>query len=824
MHTMPTPLNIPSCLEEEVKQLRWVLWNWVKAADGRLTKPPYRVDNPTVYAKPNDPTTWACGMAALKAYALGVADGIGYALMNSGIGAVDLDDCRDPKTGELAPWAQQLLEKCGTYAEVTPSGCGLRIIGKVNGGTLHRKFAAPDGGSVEVYRNNCARYICITGHSLTPAVERLGNIDALLDGIVAEFGKKPQAKMVFDVGGGQQRELPSLDEIIKRGCFELWGNDRSKAEWYVVNQLIRQSKSDDEIVAIFTDVNNTISAHCLSKPENPRQYILRTIGRARQQQAAKAKPAADGSPDDVGIEISRLAELNEVEYERERKTAAERLGVRAQILDRLVAAERTRLEGESEGGGKKGQGQAIKLIEPEPWDDAVNGAELLNAIAKTISDYVIFGNEHAARAIATWIAFTYTVDSFMFAPRLCITSPILRCGKTTLLDVISCMAQRSLLTSNVSPAALFRVIEKYQPCILIDEGDTFLDLSEELRGVLNGGHRKGQGVLRIVGDDLEPKLFKTFSACAIALIGLPPATVTDRSIMVELHRKRPGDKTTPFRLDRIEPLKTLARQAARWVRDNAIEIGATEAELPPEIYNRAADNWRIMKKIAIVAGDPWPGYIDSAARAAATIGEDQELLVALLAHIRDIEFVYVIAGEDNNKPEYEAEGEIPSAILVQKLIELQGGPWAEMPDKRGREGKPLSQNKLARMLKPLAISPEQIGPKRVSGYRRAHFAEAFERYLADQGGSQPLNPSKRDEQGTSCISQPLMTETEREVGKCEKPNNDGQKRTREVANGGNGALAQEVKATGGTEVERELPETLDAAQEQYRRAKQEAAP
>jgi N6-adenosine-specific RNA methylase IME4 len=516
---------------------------------------------------------------------------------------------------------------------------------------------------------------------------------------------------------------------------------------------------------------------------------MRTIAKAR---AEAGGASVDGSPDDDGIEIARLAELGEVEYERERKTAAERLGVRAQILDRLVAAERTRLEAlGGGGGGKKGQGQAIKLIEPEPWDDPVDGAELLDEIAKTLGDYVIFGNEHAARAIATWVVFTYTVDTFMFAPRLCITSPVLRCGKTTLLDVIFCMVRRPLLTSNVSPAALFRTIEMYQPCVLIDEGDTFLELSEELRGILNSGHRKGQGVLRIVGDDLEPRLFKTFSACALALIGLPPATVTDRSIMIELHRKRPSDKTTPFRLDRIEPLETLARQAARWVQDHAIEIGATEAELPPEIYNRAADNWRIMKKIAIVAGGNWPGYIDSAARAAAMIGGDQDLLVQLLADIRDIEFVYVI--EDGvNKPEYEAEGEIPSAVLVQKLIELQGRPWAAVPDKHGKEGKPLSQNKLARMLKPLAIAPEQIGPKRVSGYRRFLFNDAFTRYLSDEGGSQPLNPSECDEMGTSCISQPLMTETEREVGKCEKSNNDGQERGREVANGGNGALAQEA--------------------------------
>src|SRR6516164_4603875 len=110
--------------------------------------------------------------------------------MRGKIGAADLDDCRDPGTGVLAPWAQQLLEKCGSYAEVTPSGTGIRIIGIANGDTLHRKLPAPDGGSVEVYRNNCARYICVTGNALTPTVQRLGNIDALLDQIVVDFDKK----------------------------------------------------------------------------------------------------------------------------------------------------------------------------------------------------------------------------------------------------------------------------------------------------------------------------------------------------------------------------------------------------------------------------------------------------------------------------------------------------------------------------------------------------------------------------------------------------------------------------------------------------------
>ncbi len=59
---------------------------------------------------------------------------------------------------------------------------------------------------------------------------------------------------------------------------------------------------------------------------------------------------------DTDIEVSRLAKLNPVEYERERRAVAKRLKVRAPALDRLVAAERE----EFYDGGK----QVVRLAYP----------------------------------------------------------------------------------------------------------------------------------------------------------------------------------------------------------------------------------------------------------------------------------------------------------------------------------------------------------------------------------------------------------------------------------------------------------------------------
>jgi Protein of unknown function (DUF3631) len=69
--------------------------------------------------------------------------------------------------------------------------------------------------------------------------------------------------------------------------------------------------------------------------------------------------------------------------------------------------------------------------------------------------------------------------------------------------------------------------------------------------------------------------------------------------------------------------------------------------------------------------------------------------------------------------------------LVKALAEIEGRPWCEY----GKTGKPISQNALDRLLKRTSVAPQQIGPEgaRVRGYVRAHFEDAFARYLATEG-------------------------------------------------------------------------------------------
>jgi hypothetical protein len=165
-----------------------------------------------------------------------------------------------------------------------------------------------------------------------------------------------------------------------------------------------------------------------------------------------------------------------------------------------VAAERPK------GDDESGQGRKLELPDPDPWPESVSGLELIAGLETGISRYVGLPKD-GAFTVVLWVLHTYCFDAFTCTPRLAITSPEKGCGKTTLLDVLCELVPRRLQTGSISPAALFRTIELAKPIILIDEADTFLGDNEELRGILNQGHRKGGQVLRTVGDDHEPRAF-----------------------------------------------------------------------------------------------------------------------------------------------------------------------------------------------------------------------------------------------------------------------------------------------------------------------------
>ncbi len=367
-----------------------------------------------------------------------------------------------------------------------------------------------------------------------------------------------------------------------------------------------------------------------------------------------------------------------------------------------------------------GQGTAVEFETYDPWPHEVDGANLLDDLKRMVRRYVVASAESCV-AIALWVVHTYAIALTQVSPILSITSPQKRCGKTTLMSVLRHLVLRALPASSISPAALFRAIEAWSPTLLVDEADTFINGNDALRGVINAGHTRDTAfVIRTVGDDHEPRQFRVFAARALAAIGSLPDTIADRSISIALERRTPHDTADKWRSDRIdEDIGRLRRQAVRWVEDNAVVLGSVDPEVPDSLHDRAADCWRPLLAIADAAGGDWPDCARAAAVALSGGADgDDTIAVTLLG---DILHVFDVWRADR----------LASEVMVEALTSLLDRPWPEV-----NRGRPLTQNRLAKLLKPFGISSRQgCPPDNKRGYFREDFEEPWERYLPD-GGTQ----------------------------------------------------------------------------------------
>jgi hypothetical protein len=125
---------------------------------------------------------------------------------------------------------------------------------------------------------------------------------------------------------------------------------------------------------------------------------------------------------------------------------------------------------------------------------------LLDELASLLAKFVILP-QFGADTLALWVVHTYAFHLRDVTTYLGIESPEKRCGKTTLLAILSELVHRPVVASNISPSAFFRVIQEMQPTLLIDEADTFLQGNDELRGILNAGYsRKTAYVMRVTNE------------------------------------------------------------------------------------------------------------------------------------------------------------------------------------------------------------------------------------------------------------------------------------------------------------------------------------
>lgn len=466
-----------------------------------------------------------------------------------------------------------------------------------------------------------------------------------------------------------------------------------------------------------------------------------------------ANPSASGEAEstpavDDEAEYARLAKLKPAEYDRERSKAAEKLGIRTSTLDAEV--KRCREDAAAE--------KAISLCsDVEPFDDPVNVAELLADVRRTVLRFIVC-EPSTATAAALWIGFTWCIEHVHVAPIALVTAPEKRCGKTQLLDLVGRLSRRPLFASNVSPAAVFRVIEASSPTLIVDEADSFFSDNEELRGVINSGHTRTTAfVIRCVGDELEPKRFSTWGAKAIAGIGKLADTIMDRSVALELRRKLPHEKTERLRHADPQLFETLARRLARFAQDHGREVGRARPHLPEALNDRAQDNWEPLLAVADIAGGPWPAEARRAALALDGAGEaDLSIGEQLLAAIREV-------FEQNKSDKLSRE------TILSRLIDDEEQPWAEL-----NKGKPLTAAQLRAKLAPYGIKTKKIrlNPyETAQGFERSQFTDMWARYL--DGAAAPASSHLPENWNIGTPQEDSGSERPKTVP-CSKPwNTDG---------------------------------------------------
>jgi Protein of unknown function (DUF3631) len=370
-----------------------------------------------------------------------------------------------------------------------------------------------------------------------------------------------------------------------------------------------------------------------------------------------------------------------------------------------------------EGTGSASSDSLIRP-DPEPWDEPVEGSSILAEVEAIVSRFIIMPKP-ALVTVALWVLLTWTHNAFDTSPLLAILSPTKRCGKTKLLRVLNLLCSKAVPASNITPAALFRTVEAHQPTLLIDEGDSFLDPSEELRGILNSGHTKDTAaVIRTVGLDHEPRVFATWCPKAIARNGTLASTLMDRSVVLKMRRKLVSERVSRFRAAGLdEEVDRLRRRLCRWARDYSAVLAVVEPEPIHGLNDRAIDNWEPLLAIAELCSGESLEEARNAALALSDI-EDEELGILLLTDLREI-------FEQNGNPKFLST----EAILIE-LHAKDESPWSELNRGRG-----LTARKLAALLRDFEIKPGSNGT--VRGYRLQDAEETLARYLG------PGDPSTR---------------------------------------------------------------------------------
>ena len=247
---------------------------------------------PERHASSADPGCWTDFATALAVVQAKQAEGLTYMLTAADpLAAIDVDHCRDRSSGGLDDWAQSLLAQAGNaYAEVTPSGSGIRIWGTAFGEALARNIrpltVGTDAG-IEFYRRpEATKPLTITGLQIGSA-KKLVVIDSLVDRTLTWAERhKGASSSTASPGPGLSLKQYSIEDIERAVCEGVPEDvDRSALFHAIVGHYRALGWSSDQIATHLGQHPDGVGGRYLKE-----KRLRREIGRSIDAWEKKTGP------------------------------------------------------------------------------------------------------------------------------------------------------------------------------------------------------------------------------------------------------------------------------------------------------------------------------------------------------------------------------------------------------------------------------------------------------------------------------------------------------------------------------------------------------
>lgn len=386
--------------------------------------------------------------------------------------------------------------------------------------------------------------------------------------------------------------------------------------------------------------------------------------------------------------------------------------------------------GKATGLGAKLRLEPDTPAEPEPVEEVVGVAtpdgacpEPLRSVINYLKTYIVLP-EAPTLVTSAWVMAAWLPDLWDRFPHLAVTSPEKRCGKTLLLDLLYPITLNGMTTTNISPQALYRIVQRDKPTLLMDELQSISRKGSEASQVtlelLNAGIGKSAKVIRCGGTNMEQvHTFNVYGPKAFALIGELDGVLGDRCLNVKMKRKTKEHRVERYRSKHVDAAAVVVYDALKaWAEANqeAVAKHYDEVELFDINNDRMADLLAPLQAVLM--------SIDAV--------EQLSVLAMYASKLDEVDKEQAIQSTGvqllwacRNIFSSQTNGYVGTDDLIGRLTQRPDEQWHRF----NPGGRPIGREGLAGLLRPFGIKSAYNKERTHKGYYARDFSEAWERYL-----------------------------------------------------------------------------------------------